>query len=421
MSPDQPIPDRTLHDCVILIVDDEHANVRLLERILGRAGFARVHSTTDPAQAVSLHEQVASDLLLLDIHMPVMDGFAVLASLRERVPPTEYLPILAITGDDSPDTRQRALTGGAKDFLGKPFQPSEVVVRVENLLTTRMLHRSLRHQNEQLEATVKERTTELELALHAARGASRAKSQFLATMSHELRTPLNAVIGFSQQLLRNRAGNLQPQDLGFLERIRDNGQQLLSIFTDILELAQIETGSVQIEPRELQLEPLLQSVADEVRPALAPGVALHVRVPADAMPVNADEAKLRRVLRSLAGNAAKFTPRGHVTLGASTARDGRPLRIDVVDTGVGIAPERLGVIFDLFEQADNTLQRQFGGTGLGLAISRTLCDLLGYRLAAVSDPGAGSAFSVLLEAIAPPLRSYVEAAAAYGAAPAARG
>jgi len=414
--PGSRITPESLRHCVILAIDDEDANVRLLSRILSRAGFAHVHTTTDAREGLALQERLAPDLILLDLHMPGLDGFGVLDVLRERVPADEFLPVLAITGDDAMETRQRVLSAGAKDFLGKPFQPSEVVVRVENLLTTRMLHRSLRAQNERLEEEVRERTAELELALGAAQRASLAKSRFLATMSHELRTPLNSVIGFSQQLLRNKAGNLRESDLAFLERIRDNGARLLAIITDILDLSRIETGSMPVEASTVDLRALLLGIVERAAPAVAGTIETRTVLPERAEPLVTDEEKLSRVVRHLVDNATKFTRSGRVTVVLVTGARGEARRIDVVDTGVGIPCERLRDVFRPFEQADNTLRREFGGTGLGLALSRTLCDLLGYRLEAVSEPGTGSVFSVLLRPDAVPPASYAEAAVHAGGA-----
>ena len=123
-----------------------------------------------------------------------------------------------------------------------------------------------------------------------------------------------------------------------------------------------------------------------------------------------DESKLRRVLTNLIGNATKFTERGFVHVIVRGDESGKPVRIDVIDSGIGIPTERLGAIFDRFEQADNSTQRRFGGTGLGLAISRTLCELLGFRLTVVSEPSAGSSFSILLDTTASPPASYAEVA-----------
>ena len=406
----QPVFAPEVRNAVILIVDDEEPNVRLLARILARAGFTRVTTTMHSRDVTRLYDEVQPDLIVLDIRMPELDGFGVLAQLRERVSSTDYLPVLAITGDVSAEMRQKVLMAGAKDFLEKPFETSEVIVRVENLLTTRVLHRSLQQQNSLLEARVKERTAELEAALSAAEAASRAKSQFLATMSHELRTPLNAVIGFSQHLQKNKAGNLLSQDLVYLERITDNGTHLLRVINDILDLSRIEAGKMLVEHTSISLRDVVTETVAQI--AAAPGglrVEARTTFPADLRPLFTDESKLRRVLINLIGNAAKFTERGALHV-AVRAEGGRPMRIDVVDTGIGIPPERLAAVFERFEQADNSTQRRFGGTGLGLAISRTLCELLGFRIAVVSEAGLGSCFSILLDPSASAPSSYAEAA-----------
>ena len=130
----QPVFAPEVRNAVILIVDDEEPNVRLLARILARAGFTRVTTTMHSRDVTRLYDEVQPDLIVLDIRMPELDGFGVLAQLRERVSSTDYLPVLAITGDVSAEMRQKVLMAGAKDFLEKPFETSEVIVRVENLL-----------------------------------------------------------------------------------------------------------------------------------------------------------------------------------------------------------------------------------------------------------------------------------------------
>jgi two-component system sensor histidine kinase/response regulator len=412
--PTQPVFAPELRAASILIVDDEEANVRLLARILARAGFENVRTTTRSGDVMRLFDEARPDLIVLDVRMPELDGFGVLAQLRERVSSTDYLPVLAITGDASSETRQRVLMAGAKDFLEKPFETSEVLVRVENLLTTRVLHRSLQAQNSLLEERVRERTAQLEMALAAAETASRAKSQFLATMSHELRTPLNAVIGFSRHLQKNKGDNLRPQDLDYLQRISDNGTHLLDVINDILDLSRIEAGKMVVERTSVVLHTIITETLEQVAaasPRAGARVPVHATLPTGVQPVFTDESKLRRVLTNLVDNAAKFTERGFVHVAVRADGTGKPLRVDVIDTGIGIPTERLGAIFDRFEQADNSTQRRFGGTGLGLAISRTLCELLGFRLTVVSEPNAGSAFSVLLDVTAASPASYAEVAA----------
>jgi len=154
----------TWSDANILIIDDHQANVDALKRILRSAGFGTVNSTTDPMVGVTLVQTCAPDLVLLDLHMPGLDGFGVLDAIRPHLSGDSYLPVVMLTADSTGDTRRRALASGAKDFLLKPFDATEVVLRIENLLETRSLYRKVRQQNTQLEVHVAERTRQLEQA-----------------------------------------------------------------------------------------------------------------------------------------------------------------------------------------------------------------------------------------------------------------
>lgn len=151
-----------LQNAKILIIDDEPANVRLLERILQQEGFVSLESATDPRQALPLYTEFQPDLILLDLHMPHLDGFAVMNQLRPRIREGEYLPILVLTADVATDTKLQALSTGASDFLTKPLDHAEVRLRIRNLLQTRFLYKEVQHQNEVLEDKVRERTADLE-------------------------------------------------------------------------------------------------------------------------------------------------------------------------------------------------------------------------------------------------------------------
>ncbi|MEJ2217656.1 MAG: response regulator [Gemmatimonadota bacterium] len=148
----------------ILIVDDEPANVRLLERILQRDGFANIDSTNDPRQFLALYTSKRPDLLLLDLHMPGMDGFAVMEQLRGRIGMNDFVPIVVLTADITPQAKERALSAGAHDFLTKPVDPTEVLLRIRNHLQTRYFYQQLQSQNEVLERKVRDRTRDLEQA-----------------------------------------------------------------------------------------------------------------------------------------------------------------------------------------------------------------------------------------------------------------
>ena len=154
---------RTFKHARILIVDDEAGNIDLLRRVLERAGFHKLDVTTDPREAAPLYVQTRPDLILLDLHMPHMDGLAVMDKLNE-IAEASYLPILMLTGDLSPEARREALSRGAKDFVNKPFNPDEVLLRIRTLLETRFLYLQIQGQNQMLEAKVRERTRELEAA-----------------------------------------------------------------------------------------------------------------------------------------------------------------------------------------------------------------------------------------------------------------
>jgi PAS domain S-box-containing protein len=239
---------------------------------------------------------------------------------------------------------------------------------------------------------------ELQLRTRQAEAASRAKTAFLANMSHEFRTPLNAVIGFSQ-LLQQRT---LPEDVGrFVGHIHDAGEQLLALVSDVLDLSRIEAGEMQLEEAEFETAPLLDTVLAMVRPqADAKGLALVADVPM-ALPrrLLGDALRLRQVLLNLLGNAVKFTAAGGVTLRVRVlaANAGQALlRFDVVDTGIGIAPEQQPHVFEPFTQADGSITRRYGGSGLGLSIVRRLVDMMGGELFMESQPGHGSVFSVEL-------------------------
>jgi putative two-component system response regulator len=154
---------RTFKNARILIVDDEPSNVDVLRRVLERAGFHRLETTTDPREAASMYVRLRPDLILLDLHMPHMDGLAVMDQLNE-IAEASYLPILMLTGDISPEARREALSRGAKDFVNKPFDSDEVLLRIRTLLETRFLYLQIQSHNQMLEAKVRERTRELEAA-----------------------------------------------------------------------------------------------------------------------------------------------------------------------------------------------------------------------------------------------------------------
>ena len=224
--------------------------------------------------------------------------------------------------------------------------------------------------------------------------SNRLKSDFLATMSHELRTPLNSIIGFSDVLLSTDA--MADKQRRWVGNIQSSGQRLLNLINDILDLAKIEAGKMQVRLEEFHLPVVAEAVIGPIRPmAERKNIDLRVQIDPDLPTLRQDPTKVQQILQNLVSNAIKFTPEGGRVVMKADA-DPRFVTVTVTDSGIGIAPDEQELVFQKFRRSGNPLTREHPGTGLGLSISRELAKLLGGEITPKSELGQGAAFTVRL-------------------------
>ncbi|MFC3853546.1 response regulator [Salinispirillum marinum] len=348
----------------VLLIDDDKASLTILAELLRPE--VDVALARNGEQGLRKAREIRPDLILLDVMMPDMDGFEVIRRLKSDEH-TEHIPVMFITGTGDLENEERGLALGACDYVHKPFHHSIVLARVR-------LHLQVVQQH----------------ALEVARESILAKERFLANMSHELRTPLNAIHG-TVELLKSQP--LDDRTLRQLDTIHQSSRFLLYLINDILDLARLNAGKMHMDEALFDLDHLLQSVCDLYRATndskeidlvidVAPDVPVYVR---------GDESRLKQVLANLLSNAYKFTEEGSICIEVRRATDDL-LKFAVIDTGIGVAPEKQSTIFDAFIQADDSTARRYGGAGLGLQICTRLVNMMRGRLHVVSEPAAGSTF-----------------------------
>lgn len=370
----------------ILIVDDEPTNVRLLERLLEVTGYSNLESTTDSRRVVELYRAFRPDLILLDLRMPHPDGIAVLEQLRGEIPADEYLPILMLTADVALESKHRALAAGAKDFLTKPLDQLETLLRIGNLVHTRRLYLALEAQKRSLEETVRDRTDRLVQSEKVA-----AMGSLLAGVAHELNNPLTVILG-NAQLLRLFAND--PEALARrVDSIGGAAHRCVRIVRNFLSLARQRTP----ERTDVRLHDVVQGAVELLAYELrVDDVEIAIDVREDLPILSADPHQLHQVLVNLITNAHQAMRRSPQPRRiAFTARHDAPrgrVRLEVTDTGPGVPQALQAKIFEPFFTTKPTGE----GTGLGLSLCRGLIEEHGGTIEVGSGPGRGSRFTIEL-------------------------
>jgi signal transduction histidine kinase len=294
------------------------------------------------------------------------------------------------------------VSGKIRNDRGEPIAIVSVLHDLTQHTENERLYEALKQLNSELEGRIAEATADLAQQNQRLLWQSeelvkgnKLKSDFLASMSHELRTPLNAVIGYSALLIDGIKGALTEGQADYVTRSRAAAQHLLSLINDILDLSKIEAGKMPVYVERVSIPELINDVGQQVEQMVtAKNLTFSAEVSSTCPTVDTDKTKLKQILLNLLSNAAKFTNRGGVRVTVNSTRDS--IVFEVVDTGVGIKPDEIELIWEDFRQLDQSRTRSYGGTGLGLSITRRLTQQLGGEIDVRSVFGQGTTFSVRL-------------------------
>jgi two-component system, sensor histidine kinase and response regulator len=394
--------DSIIKNANILIVDDNQANIDVLESFLEIQGYTNFKSITDSRLVFDLFESFKPDLILLDLMMPNLNGYEVIRQLKTLIPQNTYLPVLVLTADITTEAKQRALALGAKDFLSKPFDLTEVGLRIKNLIETRFLHQQLNSQNQILEEKVKDRTIELEntifdleIAKRKAEDSDRLKTAFMNNISHEIRTPLNGILGFGSLIVQPDLEAEEKEE--YLESLNISSYRLMNTITDYMDISLIVTDNLEVNHKPVVISAMMTKVFQYFQEScVKKNIELKMQLPADAdnFILNTDGIILQKAISKLVDNAVKFTSEGSVMLGFQF--NNNEIEIFVKDTGKGIGRSAQDRIFEFFTQEDISNTRGHEGSGLGLSIAKGIIQLLGGKISLKSEKNIGTTVFITL-------------------------
>jgi len=370
----------------ILIVDDEQLVIQALTSILGPD--YKVLIVKDGHEAIKIAKRLLPDIILLDIIMPELDGYDVLAVLK-ATDETKNIPVIFITGLNDINSEEKALKLGAADYITKPFNSGIVRLRVYNQI--KILERYALESN--LNVVLKLQS-ELVAAKEQAEHLSRAKSEFLSRMSHEMLTPMNAINGLI------RLSKMHPdRSKKYLEDIEDSSRGLLGMIQNILDISDIEYGVFKLDEYEFSFSTMIDTMFEEASYYLKVKQQKITRSIDASIPdaLLGDEKRLNQALSCLLSNAVKFTPEnGEIEFKAgfiSDDNDKITIQFEVLDNGAGIPKAEQKRIFDIFEQSDGGLTRKQGGIGIGLALSKRIIEMMDGEIKVESEVNKGSKFT----------------------------
>lgn len=360
----------------ILIVDDQAQNLELLEAVLEREGHTLILAASGAA-ALEHAARSDLDLVLLDVNMPGMDGYEVCRRLR-GAPETQSLPIILVTAQGQREARLRGIAAGANDYLTKPIDRDDLVLRVRNALAMRRLHRELARQFDELRRVEKLRDTLVHLLVH------------------DLRSPLTSIISYADLARMDLVALGAAEAAEDLSRVSLSARLLADMVSNVLDVSRMEADAMPL----YRTQACLRALAHEGSKLLAgmnDRVVLEFDPPEPPVPAFVDPSLLRRVIGNLVANAIKFTPSGgRVRISARSTPRGAELR--VTDSGPGIAPRFHQTIFEKFGQVEGAAAEGVPSSGLGLTFCKLAVESHGGEIGVESDVGRGSTFWIRVPA-----------------------
>lgn len=387
--PDAVAPESRRASWPILLVEDNDGDADLITDLLAEGATVpprQVLRAARLADAVAMLQRQRVSAVLLDLRLPDGEGLACVRAVRAQARDT---PIVVLTGLEDDQLALSCMSAGAQDYLSKHEVRSRSLVRAIDYAVVRAREARERMRSQALRL----RSAELELENKRIIETSRQKERVLANMSHELRTPLNAIIGFSQLMADGEAGLDGPGVQRYAGHILSSGRHLLALINDILDLARIDAGGIDLNPARTPLLELAREVVDVVSGSFTDKpMTVRVDIDPSLSEVWTDPLRLRQVLYNYLSNAWKFTPDGGEIEVRGLRVGDRAFRVEVRDTGPGIARDDQPRLFSEFVQLPSEAPRRYRGTGLGLALSKRIVEAQGGCVGVTSVPGQGSTF-----------------------------
>lgn len=382
----------------ILIIEDKQVDRTVVYRTFNDYGVSKKQlKVVESKEGINTFKNNYYDFVFLNncsFYSETINLLNNLRSLKFKV------PILAIIPNSEEWRTRELIEAGATDYIYESSFSKEVLdIALRNAIRIYSMEAELNKLHQKIQAKntiIDSQKQEIEIKNQKLMEVFRLKSQFLATMSHELRTPMNAIIGFSQLLLRPKCGTISKQQKDMLERILNNGKNLLMLVNEVLDYSKLQAGKLELKPEVFDLERLVKVTLAEIQSlAEAKQLALKVDISLQNPTLYNDSLRVRQILNKLLSNAIKFTKNGSIEVQV-TEKLSNTIELTVKDTGIGIAAEDIQHIFEPFRQLDQGTNREFEGTGNGLSIVQVLVNMMKGKITVESELGKGTLFRIEL-------------------------